>query len=173
MLGFLPEPSSLFFVFALLGTIIVEVALFGAMIFFFRENRRIKKKLSVFFSGKEAKDLEQILVEQLHETKELDREIQELFEISNRLREHALKSIHKVSTLRFNPFKEVGGNQSFCVALLDGKNSGLVISSLHTREGTRVYAKPVVGGQAESFPFTDEEKTTIAQAIQGKTSPTP
>jgi hypothetical protein len=73
-----------------------------------------------------------------------------------------------VSVLRFNPFKEVGGNQSFCVALLDGKNSGVVISSLHTREGTRVYAKPVIAGNADGFPLTEEEKTAIAQAIQGK-----
>lgn len=131
-------------------------------------NRGLKRKLSVFFSGKEAKDLEKILLEQLQGTKELDSEIQELFEISNRLRELGLRSIHKTAVMRFNPFKEVGGNQSFCVALLDGKNSGIILSSLHTREGTRVYAKPVVSGNQDGFPFTEEEKTAITQAIQGK-----
>lgn len=124
--------------------------------------------MEVFFSGKEAKDLEAILLDQLHETKELDHEIQELFEISNRLRELGLKSIHKMSVLRFNPFKEVGGNQSFSVALLDGRNSGVILSSLHTREGTRVYAKPVLVGKPDGFPFTDEEKDAVAQAINGR-----
>lgn len=132
------------------------------------QNRKLKKKLAIFFAGKEARDLEKVLLEQLQETKELDHEIQELFEISNRLRELGLKSIHKASVLRFNPFKEVGGNQSFSVALLDGKNSGVILSSLHTREGTRVYAKPVLNGNADGFPFTEEEKQAILQAISGK-----
>lgn len=150
------------------GLILAEALLFGIVVFLLVENRRLKNKLRIFFSGKEAKDLEQILLDQLHEVRELDQEIQELFEISNRLRELGMKSVHKTAVLRFNPFKEVGSNQSFCVALLDGKNSGLVISSLHTREGTRVYAKPVVAGQASNFPLTEEEKAAISQAIQGK-----
>lgn len=148
--------------------LIGEILLMALIIALFVQNRRLKQKLAVFFSGKEAKDLENILLEQLNETKALDSEIQELFEISNRLRELGAKSIHKTSVVRFNPFKEVGGNQSFSVALLDGKNSGVIISSLHTREGTRVYAKPVALGQAAGFPLTEEEKAAIAQAISGK-----
>jgi hypothetical protein len=134
----------------------------------FVKQRRTHKKLEVFFSGKDGRNLESVLLEQLKNTKELDGEIQELFEISNRLRELGLKSIHKSAVIRFNPFKEVGGNQSFSVALLDGKHSGVVLSSLHTREGTRVYAKPIVSGEADGFPFTEEEKTAIEQAIHGK-----
>jgi hypothetical protein len=164
-----PQAFSPFFVYgSILVLVIVEVLLTTLIVALWLKNRRLKRKLDVFFSGKEARDLETVLLEQLANTKELDLEIQELFEISNRLRELGLKSIHKSAVLRFNPFKEVGGNQSFSVVLLDGKNSGAVISSLHTREGTRVYAKPVVAGEADEFPFTDEEKATIAQAISGK-----
>lgn len=148
--------------------VIGEVVLCLAVILLAVQNRRLKRRLATFFSGKEARDLETILTEQLNESKELDSEIQELFEISNRLHELGQKSFHKSAVLRFNPFKEVGGNQSFCVALLDGKNSGVVISSLHTREGTRVYAKPVINGQANGFPLTEEEKSAITQAISGK-----
>ena len=134
----------------------------------FARQRRIRRSLETFFSGKDAQNLESVLREQLENTKELDQEIQELFEISNRLRDLCLKSIHKTAVLRFNPFKEAGGNQSFSVALLDGKNSGAVLSSIHTREGTRVYAKPVVSGEPDGFPFTEEEKTAIQEAINGK-----
>ena len=168
MFGFIQELSPSIIYGSLGGLILGELLLFGIIVFLLVQNRRLKRKLHIFFSGKEAKDLEQILLDQLNETRELDLEIHELFEISNRLRELGMKSVHKTAVLRFNPFKEVGSNQSFCVALLDGKNSGLVISSLHTREGTRVYAKPVTAGIANNFPLTDEEKATIAQAIQGK-----
>jgi len=142
-----------------------EILLFGFVIGLFIQNKHLKKKLSLFFSGKEAKDLEKVLVDQLNETKALDQEIQQLFEISNQLRDLGMKSIHKTALIRFNPFKEVGSNQSFCVALLDGKNSGFVISSLHTREGTRVYSKPIISGEADGFPLTEEEKGAILQAI--------
>src|SRR3989344_9277933 len=160
------SPTILFI--SLAGALFIELLLCILVFLLFAQNRSLKQKLSVFFSGKEAKDLEKILLGQLTETKALDQEIQELFEISNRLRELGLKSIHKTSVIRFNPFKEVGSNQSFCVALLDGKNCGIVFSSLHTREGTRVYAKPVILGKESAFPLTEEEKTTINQAIQGK-----
>ncbi|MFZ2299675.1 MAG: DUF4446 family protein [Candidatus Moraniibacteriota bacterium] len=168
MFGFIQELSPAIIYGNLGGLMLGELFLFGIIVFLLVQNRRLKNKLRIFFSGKEAKDLEQVLLDQLHEIRELDQEIHELFEISNRLRELGMKSVHKTAVLRFNPFKEVGSNQSFCVALLDGKNSGLVISSLHTREGTRVYAKPVAAGIANNFPLTEEEKATIAQAIQGK-----
>lgn len=168
MSAFIQEFSSSIIYGSLGALIFGELSLFGFIIFLFIQNRQLKKKLHVFFSGKDGKDLEKILLEQLAETKSLDQEIQELFEISNQLRELGMKSVHKTALTRFNPFKEVGSNQSFCVAFLDGKNSGVVISALHTREGTRVYSKPVIGGQASNFPLTEEEKSTITQAINGK-----
>lgn len=148
-----------------------EVLLIGFVIFFWIRLSKIQTNLRTFFNGKEAKDLEKILFDQLREVRALDQEIQELFEISNQLRELGLKSLHKINVVRFNPFKEVGGNQSFSVVLLDGKNSGVVLSSLHTREGTRVYAKPVLSGEESGFPLTEEEKLAITQAIHGKQAP--
>ena len=169
MLAFIQGFSSPI-VYGSIGVLILgELLIFCFIIGLFIQNKRLKQKLHIFFSGKEGKDLEKILLEQLGETKALDQEIQELFEISNRLRDLGMKSIHKTALLRFNPFKEVGSNQSFCIALLDGKNSGAVLSSLHTREGTRVYAKPVIAGLADNFPLTEEEKATITKAIHGKT----
>jgi len=76
--------------------------------------------------------------------------------------------LHKVAVVRFNPFKELGGNQSFAIALLDGNKSGIVISSLHTREGTRVYSKPILEGKSEKYALTEEEKNAINIASASK-----
>lgn len=141
-----------------------EIFLFVALFLLWRRGMRLQKKLEIFWNGKEAKDLESVLLKQKEDMAVFDKEIQELFGISNRLYKLGLQSIHKTEVLRFNPFKEVGSNQSFCVALLNGKNSGVVISSIHTREGTRVYAKPVVSGTEAGHQFTDEEKGAIATA---------
>ena len=158
---FLPDTLTQWTIVALVACVLFLFILLAVLWF---KSRRLEKKLAAFMGGKDGKDLEQVLLDQVAEVKELDSEIQELFEISNRLRELCMKSIHKTSVLRFNPFKEVGSNQSFSVALLNGKNSGAIISSLHTREGTRVYAKPVENGLPSGFPFTDEEKAVIAEA---------
>lgn len=130
----------------------------------------LKRNLRLLWGSKTGTDIEALLVQQVADLKLLDTEIQELFEISNRLRELGLRSIHKFSVLRFNPFKEVGSNQSFSLALLDGKNNGVVISSLHTREGTRVYAKPIKNGDADGFPLTDEERQVIQEALLGSSA---
>lgn len=142
--------------FGILGLIIAIVSLF--------QLKKIKSELEIFFSGKSASDLESILLEQTKELNLLDKEIQELFEISNRIHSLALRSIHKVGIIRFNPFKDIGGDQSFALALLDGKDSGIVISSLHTREGTRIYSKPVIKGIAEKYTLTEEEELAIKGA---------
>lgn len=121
------------------------------------------------FSGQQVKDLETLLLSHSQSIGDLDKEIQELFEISNQIHRLASESLHKVELVRFNPFKDIGGDQSFAIALLNGKDSGLVMSSLHTREGTRIYAKPIKKGVSEKYTLTEEEK----QAISGATTQKP
>lgn len=132
---------------------------------------RLKKthsNLKVLFQGKEAKDLESIMLAQSEEISILDKEIQELFEISNKIHSLGQRSIHKVGIIRFNPFKDIGGDQSFALALLDGKNSGIVLSSLHTREGTRIYSKPIEKGISDKYTLTEEEISAIKIATSIK-----
>mgnify|MGYP001363667153 CR=1 FL=1 len=123
--------------------------------------RKIQFTLKELFQGKKIPDLEALLLEQAKNLKNLDKDIQELFNISNEINTLALKSLHKFAVVRFNPFKDTGGNQSFSIALLDGKNNGLTVTALYTREGTRVYAKSITDKESKTFPLTDEEKQAI------------
>lgn len=72
--------------------------------------------------------------------------------------------IQKVGMLRFNPFNDTGGDQSFILSLLDASDTGVVISSLHTRTGTRWYAKKVVEGEGADHKLSSEEKNAISKA---------
>ena len=74
------------------------------------------------------------------------------------------RSIQRVGLVRFNPFEDTGGNQSFAIALLDGVGSGVVVSSLHSRTGTRVYAKAVNDGRAEGA-LSEEETDALRRAL--------
>ena len=77
----------------------------------------------------------------------------------------------KIGLVRFNPFGDGGGNFSFCLALLDAHNSGVVITSMHGRQQNRIYSKRLLNGQSE-VQLTDEEEQAIREAnekIQIKT----
>jgi len=72
-------------------------------------------------------------------------------------------SVQKIGVVRFNPFKEVGSNQSFSIALLNGEDTGIVITSLYNREGNRIYGKPIKNGKSW-YLLSDEEKKAIEEA---------
>lgn len=72
--------------------------------------------------------------------------------------------IAKVGLVRFNPFSDTGGTQSFTVALLDGKNNGLVMTSLYGRTGNRWYVKEVKAGLARGVELSKEEHAAIERA---------
>ena len=74
------------------------------------------------------------------------------------------RSVQCVGLVRFNPFQDTGGDQSFALALLDTGGDGVVVSSLHSRTGTRFYAKPVKGGTSH-LSLSDEEVKAVQEAL--------
>ena len=130
--------------------------------------RRLQKQKGEFDLGEAGKKIEAALAEQSKLIKVLDKDIHELYNISNQLNSLSLRSLHKVAMMRFNPFKDIGGDQSFSIALLNGKNNGIVISSLYTREGTRVYSKAITSGKSEKYPLTEEEEEIIKKAMSSE-----
>lgn len=109
------------------------------------------------------KGLDRILEEHHAQIEKLNLDVKELYVISDQLSKIAVQSITKVGMIRYNPFGDVGGDQSFSIALLNNGLDGLVISSLHGREGTRVYSKPVEKGESK-YHLSDEEIGAIRKA---------
>lgn len=81
-----------------------------------------------------------------------------------RLEKYSEDHIQKVGFTRFNPFTDTGGNQSFCLTLLDQHDNGIILSSLHSREQTRIYAKSIKQGNAVGLELSKEEKETLKKA---------
>ncbi len=73
----------------------------------------------------------------------------------------------KINILRFNPFEDIGGDQSFILTILDENNNGAILTSLHNRDITRVYAKPIKNGQGDNITLSKEEKLAIVKTIKG------
>jgi len=106
-------------------------------------------------------------------TKELEintKNIARISEQCDKIEKDGQLHIQKIGLLRFNPFKDTGGDQSFILALVDAKDTGVIISGLYSRSGTRWYAKKVVDGKGVEYELSDEEKKalSIAQKVESK-----
>jgi len=73
----------------------------------------------------------------------------------------------KINITRYNPFEDIGGDQSFILTILDQNNSGVIVSSLHNRDITRIYAKPIKNGEGDNITLSKEEKLAIVKTIKG------
>ena len=120
------------------------------------------------FKGTKVTDLEGVIFEQIKRLRQTEKNLEELVQFSKYVEKMALNSIQKVGVIRFNPFSDTGGDQSFSIACLDAQDNGFTLTSLFTREGTRIYTKPISNGESK-YPLTEEEKRAIGEAVSGKT----
>jgi len=111
-------------------------------------------------------DLRKVLDRLLAQEKKNSEGVEFLVKEIRRLQEEGKLHVQKIGLIRFNPFKEIGGDHSFSLALLDGKDTGVVVTGLHTRERTRVYMKAVKEGKCE-FELSDDEKKALVKAQKG------
>jgi len=105
------------------------------------------------------------LLEALLKTGESNKkDIDYLKSYCDRIHKDGLFHIQKIGLVRFNPFKDTGGDQSFILSLVDGNNTGVIISGLYARSGTRWYAKKIVKGKSLEHELSDEEKMALSEA---------
>jgi hypothetical protein len=126
---------------------------------------RHRRSYRRFMRGQEGESLEQVLVAYSRELDEIKRALISLRAQSDDLDQRLRRCIQRVEMVRFNPFQDTVADQSFAVALLDDGGDGLVLSTLHGRDLTRVYGKPVKGKQS-SYPLSPEEQEAIGKASQ-------
>lgn len=127
--------------------------------------RRMRSRYEAMMSGNGIEDLENLLVNLKNQGDMLEEAQQEqkaLLEAAQ-TKMRGMKS--KVAIKRYNAFGERGNDLSFSLAILDDNHSGIVLSSLHNRENSYIYAKPLEKGESP-YPLSPEEKEVIALALQ-------
>lgn len=133
----------------------------GALSFFLFRAVSHYRRLTVGTTGE---DLGSVLEKILKEEKISEKKVNELVKRVEGIEEDGKFHVQKTGLVRFNPFSDTGGSHSFALALLDGRDDGIVISSLHSRDQTRIYSKPVKAGKPVSYEFSKEEKEAIGKA---------
>ena len=126
--------------------------------------RRMIKNYSVFTEGVHKKTLEDVLTNMVKEQKITKKDIAFLSTRCDNIEKDGLLHIQKIGLLRFNPFKDTGGDQSFILSLINANDTGVVITALYSRSGTRWYAKRVVKGKGFEHELSEDEKKSLKMA---------
>ena len=114
--------------------------------------------------GEDGASLESVVAARIDRVEAVARELDEVVARQAVLEAAQRKAFQRVGLVRYNPFEETGGNQSFALALLDAAGDGWVLSSLHARAGTRVYAKAIKAGRSDAG-LSEEETAALGQAM--------
>jgi hypothetical protein len=146
--------------------VILSVVLVFTLVGLAVQNRRVTSlefRLLRLTRGADDGNLQDVLEAHLDSVGRVVDEVDELSTRAAVLEARSTRAFQRIGFVRFNPFDDTGGNQSFVLALLDGREDGFILSSLHTRTATRIYAKTVSGGRSEGA-LSDEESQALELA---------
>ena len=133
-----------------------------------RRVSRLDGRIANLTAGGDGTSLESTLEAHIDKVYAVAREVDELEVRTAVLERVQPDAFQRLGLVRYNPFEDTGGNQSFALALLDRHGDGFVVSSLHTRTATRVYGKAITGGKADGA-LSDEEAEALRIALASGT----
>ncbi|MFO0955800.1 MAG: DUF4446 family protein [Candidatus Saccharibacteria bacterium] len=127
--------------------------------------QRVERQFGAFFDSTQPQPVMRALNQFASTIQNHDAKLHELkhnLDLTTRLAEHAGT---RIGFVRFNPFNDTGGDQSFCLAIIDARGDGYILSSIHARTGTRVYSKQIHHGKS-SHNLSDEEAAALTKAVK-------
>jgi hypothetical protein len=149
----------------LVVALVAAVVLLGVWVAWLQRSEAVlRRRLRRVLPQGESGGIDEILDRQLKSVESLSERVDALNKLHHELEHLSQRTIQKVAVIRYNPFSDTGGDQSFAIALLDSLGNGVVVSSLHSRTDTRVFAKPVQSGRSK-FQLSDEEQDAIRKAL--------
>lgn len=149
---------------AVVALVLALLALGGVVLLLARQ-QRLLGQYQHLMTGTSGGNIEAMLNDHIARVRDTEARVEAVDRLARRLEKAAYFSLQHMGMVRYNPFQDTGGDQSFAVALVDGHGNGVALSSLHARDVTRVYAKPLQKWES-TYSLTDEEKQAIALAYQ-------
>ena len=148
----------------IMGLVILVVLLLILAIITMTKLRRLDRKYDYFMRGKDAETLEDIIMDEIDELRDLRAEDRSNKDSIRTLNRNFRASFQKYGIVKYNAFKGMGGNLSFALAVLDYTNSGFVMNCVHSREGCYLCIKEVDMGQTD-IVLGNEEQEALEQAL--------
>lgn len=153
--------------YVILGMAVVMAVMLVFLIINSVKIKKMKLTYTSFMSGKDGKNLEEVILKRFKEVDELKKEDAakkvQLDDINESLR----YAFSKMGMVKYDAFNEMGGKLSFALALLDNRNNGFLINAMHSREGCYTYVKEIINGESY-INLGEEEKKALNKAINSE-----
>lgn len=126
---------------------------------------KLRKNYSDFMTklGK-GHNINEMLQEYVKSVEEIKKENEEIERYCKKLDEESKHNLKKIGMVRYNAYKDTGSDLSFALAILNEKNTGIVLNGIYGRDTSNIYAKPIVKGNSE-YALSTEEKEALEKAI--------
>lgn len=148
------------------GLLAINLILFILIIIALIQIKRFKKKYEKFMQGKNASSLEKDIMALYEDNVSIKKNVEQNKENITELFKKHEYAFQKIGLVKYDAFKEMGGKLSFALALLDEKNNGFIMNSVHSSDGCYSYTKRIKNGNSE-ISLSNEEKVAVERAIQG------
>lgn len=125
---------------------------------------KLKKRLDKFLIGKDGLSLEQDITELFRDNKFLKNIAESHKKDIRTLYKRMETTFQKMGMVKYDAFRQMGGQLSFCLALLDENNNGFILNSVHSAEGCYSYTKEIKNGES-SISLGAEEAEALAIAM--------
>lgn len=154
-------------IFIMLGVLVLLIIFIFIEILNRVQINRVEKRYKKLMKGSHGKSIEEMVLEH---TKMVDDSLQSIEEIKNTYSEIGAKvntCIQKYAVVRYRAFDDVGSDLSYSIALLDNRNTGVILTGIYGRNESTTFAKPIENGISK-YDLSEEEKQAVKNAINSK-----
>lgn len=133
--------------------------------------KKLRIKYNKFMNGLSDRNIEELLVACINKINDTAIKSKDIENHVNFIERNLLQCIQKVGMVRYNAFENMGSDLSFSIALLDGNDTGIILSGIYSRDSSSTYAKPVLNGKskyalsAEEFQALDIAKKMYRERL--------
>ena len=141
-----------------IGLIILIIVLLILVIVMLTKISKLNKRCNSFMKGKAGKSLEQDIVRLYEDNQVIKTGMNENKRDIRSINKQLAKAFQKIGIVRYNAFQTMGGNLSYSLVLLDEKDNGFILNTIHSSEGCYSYTKDIVNGNCDIALSPEEQK---------------
>ena len=147
----------------LFAIVLLLVVLIIIIIIVLCKQKKLKKRIEAFLEGKDGKSLEEELLSYMEKVQIADKENKKLQVEIEVLKKIQRMTYQKMGMVKYDAFREMSGELSYALALLDQEENGFIINSVYANEGSYSYVKQIVKGECQ-INLSEEEEKALNQA---------
>lgn len=129
-----------------------------------RKTTKLSGRLDRFTTGKDGKSLEEDIATLFEDNHFLKNNVDKNRKDIRTLFKKMEFAYQKMGLVKYDAFNQMGGQLSFCLAMLDENDNGFILNSVHSTEGCYSYTKEIKNGES-SLSLGKEEEEALALAI--------